>query len=166
MGGSTVVLPYASALREAATADVNVPTAPVLDVVPLQVVSPDTTIVPENKPVVVDHDDSALDSRDAANFETGATLFAIDAVSGPMHPVIAEFNEWFDANDDGADLVRRNPPLLSTKRAPGGSDPPRTKRARSIPTTVLVREAKHTKAGMSNYKHSLAKVDRQPRRGK
>ncbi|KAK8708501.1 hypothetical protein V6N13_059540 [Hibiscus sabdariffa] len=94
-----------------------------------KVVPPDTNTVPENKPVVVDHDDSALNSGNVANFEASAAnivVFAVDAVGGPMHPLMAEFNEWFDRNDDGADSMRRDPPhSLPIKRASGGSDPPK-----------------------------------------
>ncbi|KAK8691192.1 hypothetical protein V6N13_074710 [Hibiscus sabdariffa] len=116
--------------------------------VPGNVVPPDPDVAPKNKSDVVVHDDLVLNSGDAANFESedvDVAVFAADAVGGPMHPVLAELNEWFDGNDDGADSMRRGQPhSLPIKRASGGSDHSRTKRARSINTNVPMREAKHT----------------------
>ncbi|KAK8600729.1 hypothetical protein V6N12_050580 [Hibiscus sabdariffa] len=93
IGGSAIALPDATTSRN--------------------VVSPDTNTVLENKPVAADHDDSALDSGDVSNFEASAAnivVFVVDAVNGPMHPLIAEFSEWFDRNDDGADSMQRDSP--------------------------------------------------------
>ncbi|KAK8660306.1 hypothetical protein V6N13_051234 [Hibiscus sabdariffa] len=127
---SATDLPNATASGNPAT--VNVLAAPVgiMNVVPLQ--------------------------GDTAN----VVVFATDVDGGPMHPMMDEFNEWFDINDNGADSVRCGPSnYLPVKRPYGGSNPSKTKRARPTTTTAPMRETKQTRARRSSHKHSSVEVE-------
>ncbi|KAK8498425.1 hypothetical protein V6N13_105038 [Hibiscus sabdariffa] len=71
--------------------------------------------------------------------------------------------------DDGESEVpgEEAPPIqLPAKRSSDGSDPSRVKRAKSVVSTLALKDTRNDKAGMNSSKNSLAVVDKQPRRGK
>ncbi|KAK8659585.1 hypothetical protein V6N13_029784 [Hibiscus sabdariffa] len=140
--------------------DVLVAPIGVVQAVSLQVVPPNLTIASGGKLVVVVPIDSTVDSGNATTFEVvvaTTVVFAASVIGVLMNPVLAEF----DGRKDGAHSVRRDPPTsLPVKHVLGGSDPPKTKWALSNFIVVPLREAKHTRAGMSSYKKSSAEVER------
>ncbi|KAK8596676.1 hypothetical protein V6N12_065156 [Hibiscus sabdariffa] len=91
------------------------------------------------------------------------------AVDAPVTaaPAFDAIEEWLAENDDPDAPVQDEPPVkIHAKRSSSGSDPSKVKRARYTITSSLPKDLRVSKARMSSSKNSLAKVDRQPRRGK
>ncbi|KAK8639713.1 hypothetical protein V6N13_138083 [Hibiscus sabdariffa] len=91
------------------------------------------------------------------------------AVAAPvmLAPSFDAIKEWLA--DDGESEVpgeEASPIQLPAKRSSDGSDPSQVKRAKSVVSTLALKDTRNAKAGMSSSKNSLAVVDKQPRRGK
>ncbi|KAK8482832.1 hypothetical protein V6N13_037638 [Hibiscus sabdariffa] len=101
-----------------------------------------------------------------------ASVFAASvshAVAAPvtLAPSFDTIEEWLA--DDGESEVpgEEAPPIqLPAKRSSDGSDPSRVKQAKSVVSTLALKDTRNAKAGMSSSKNSLAVVDKQPHRGK
>ncbi|KAL4278110.1 hypothetical protein GQ457_03G017360 [Hibiscus cannabinus] len=82
-------------------------------------------------------------------------------------PEFDAIEEWLSGDNDFEVPVPTYLPVkIPAKRSSGGSDPSKSKRARSIPITLSSKDLRILKAGMSSSKNSSAVVDKQPRRGK
>ncbi|KAK8715866.1 hypothetical protein V6N13_043192 [Hibiscus sabdariffa] len=81
-------------------------------------------------PIIVVPTISVVDLAGATTSEVVVATTA-GADGGHTNPILVAFNGWLAGRDDGADLERRDSTAsLLAKRASGGSDPPKTKRAR------------------------------------
>ncbi|KAK8515171.1 hypothetical protein V6N12_019219 [Hibiscus sabdariffa] len=89
--------------------------------------------------------------------------------AGPVAaaPEFDAIEEWLaDDNDSEVPVHTDLPVKIPAKRSSGGSDPSKSKRARSIPINLSSKDLRISKAGMSSSKNSSAVVDKQLRRGK
>ncbi|KAK8542244.1 hypothetical protein V6N12_014845 [Hibiscus sabdariffa] len=110
--------------------------------------------------------DAGINGADVAGLHGLSEVFAVD-VSGHVH--VSENALLGDEADDGESEVpgEEAPPIqLPAKRSSDGSDPSRVKRAKSVVSTLALKDTRNAKVGMSSSKNSLALVDKQPRRGK
>ncbi|KAK8644631.1 hypothetical protein V6N13_123933 [Hibiscus sabdariffa] len=90
-----------------------------------------------------------------------------DAAPVTVAPEFDAIEEWLaDDNDSEVQVHTDLPVKILAKRSLGGSDPSKSKRARSIPINLTSKDLRISKAGMSSSKNSSAVVDKQPRRGK
>ncbi|KAL4298065.1 hypothetical protein GQ457_12G009930 [Hibiscus cannabinus] len=90
-----------------------------------------------------------------------------DAAPVAIAPEFDAIEEWLaDDNDSEVQVHTDLPVKIPAKRSSGGSDPFKSKRARSIPINLTSKDLRISKAGMSSSKNSSAVVDKQPRRGK
>ncbi|KAK8516396.1 hypothetical protein V6N12_069003 [Hibiscus sabdariffa] len=97
----------------------------------------------------------------------GMSTMPDQGLGAPEISILAKFNEWLAGRDDGAELVRHDSIVsVSSKCSSGDSDPSKVKRARPNTFSVMPRNSKGSKAGMSSYKNIAAEVDHQPHRGK
>ncbi|KAL4311685.1 hypothetical protein GQ457_01G016240 [Hibiscus cannabinus] len=89
--------------------------------------------------------------------------------AGPV-VVAPEFDateEWLADDNDSEVQVHTDLPIkIPAKRSSGGSDPSKSKRARSIPINLSSKDLRISKAGISSSKNSSVVVDKQPRQGK
>ncbi|KAK8684240.1 hypothetical protein V6N13_040270 [Hibiscus sabdariffa] len=89
--------------------------------------------------------------------------------AGPVAaaPDVDAIEEWLAEDTESEVQAHTDLPVkVPSKRSSGGSDPSKSKRARSIPITLSSKDLRISKAGMSSSKNSSAVVDKQPRRGK
>ncbi|KAL4317903.1 hypothetical protein GQ457_18G009840 [Hibiscus cannabinus] len=90
-----------------------------------------------------------------------------DAGPVAVAPEFDAIEEWLaDDNDSEVQVHTDLPVKIPAKRSSGGSDPSKSKRARSIPINLSLKDLRISNAGMSSSKNSSAMVDKQPRRGK
>ncbi|KAK8985759.1 hypothetical protein V6N11_021612 [Hibiscus sabdariffa] len=82
-------------------------------------------------------------------------------------PGVDAIQEWLAEGTD-SDTPTQEEALVRVpaKRYSGGSDPSKVKWPRSITLSLVSRDSRASKAGMSGSKHSSGVVDKQPRRGK
>ncbi|KAK8495417.1 hypothetical protein V6N12_044391 [Hibiscus sabdariffa] len=75
--------------------------------------------------------------------------------------------EWLADNGESEVPGEEALPIqLLAKCSSDGYDPSRVKRAKSVVSTLALKDTRNAKAGMSSSKNSLAVVDKQPHRGK
>ncbi|KAK8972666.1 hypothetical protein V6N11_082595 [Hibiscus sabdariffa] len=75
--------------------------------------------------------------------------------------------EWLADNGESEVPGEEALPIqLLAKCSSDGYDPSRVKRAKSVVSTLALKDTRNAKAGMNSSKNSLAVVDKQPHRGK
>ncbi|KAL4277931.1 hypothetical protein GQ457_03G016560 [Hibiscus cannabinus] len=128
--------------------------------------------------VEVSHDVLAVDGSGKVHIQQNALFddendaYVTKISHSDASPVAAapEFDaieEWLaDDNDSEVPVPTDLPFKIPAKRSSGGSDPSKSKRARSIPITLSLKDLRISKAGMGSSKNSSVVVDKQPRRGK
>ncbi|KAL4277800.1 hypothetical protein GQ457_03G017200 [Hibiscus cannabinus] len=118
--------------------------------------------------VEVSHDVLAVDGSGKVHIEQNA-LFGdendayvtkishSDASPVGAAPEFDAIEEWLaDDNDSEVPVPTDLPVKIPAKRSSGGSDPSKSKRARSIPITLSSKDLRISKAGMSSSKNSSA----------
>ncbi|KAK8676070.1 hypothetical protein V6N13_034124 [Hibiscus sabdariffa] len=127
------------------------------------VVSNDVLAVDGSGKVHIEHNALLGDERDV--YVTKVTHE--DAPPVTVAPEFDAIEEWLaDDNDSEVQVHTDLPVKIPAKRSSGGSDPSKSKRARSIPINLPSKDLRISKAGMSSSKNSSTVVDKQPRRGK